>query len=292
MYFNAHSIVNKIDELQLLIEAEHPDVIGISETWLEDNIVDNDLIVNDYNIYRHDRVKKIGGGVLLLVWKGIKTIIREDLTNKFNEIVWCDLITINRKLIIGVCYRSPSITIEDEKNLYDLLNVVSKENFILMGDFNFGNSIDWKSNVNHGQDKIFLKFIIKKFLIQHVDHPPRDSNILDLIISSDTDLVKDIVVGENFGNSDHQIIRFNIVVTYLNDKKKKYRNYSKGNYVTAIEMANKVIWNTVMKDNFLKGWLNFKQVLLNIRDQYVPLSSKKLNKCKWVSRKVIKCRRS
>ena len=31
-----------------------------------------------------------------------KTIIREDLTNKFNEIVCCDLITINRKLIISV----------------------------------------------------------------------------------------------------------------------------------------------------------------------------------------------
>ena len=53
-----------------------------------------------------------------------------------------------------------------------------------------------------------------KFLIQHVDQPTRDSNILDLIISSDADLVKDIAVGEN---SDHQIIRFNIVVTYLND---------------------------------------------------------------------------
>ena len=37
--------------------------------------------------------------------------------------------------------------------------------------------------------------------------------------------MKDIVAGENFGNSDHQKIRFNIAVTYLNDKKKKYRNY-------------------------------------------------------------------
>ena len=41
-----------------------------------------------------------------------------------------------------MCYHSPRIAIEDDKNLYDLLNVVSKENFILMGDFNFGNSID------------------------------------------------------------------------------------------------------------------------------------------------------
>ena len=32
MYFNARSTVNKIDELQLLTKAEHPDVIGISET--------------------------------------------------------------------------------------------------------------------------------------------------------------------------------------------------------------------------------------------------------------------
>ena len=74
--------------------------------------------------------------------------------------------------------------------------------------------------------------------MQHVDQPTRDSNILNLIISSDADLVKDIVVGKNFGNSDHEIIRFNIVVTYLNDKKKKYRNYSLGNYVKAVEMAN------------------------------------------------------
>ena len=159
--------------------------------------MDNELIVNDYNIYRHDRVNKIGGGVLLLFRKGIKTIIRENLKNKFNAIVWCDLITINKKLIIGVCYRNPSITIEDDKNLYGLLNVVRKKNFILMGDFNFVNSIDWKSNVSHGQSKIFFKYIVNDFLIQHVDQPTRDSNSLDFIISSDIDLVKDILVGEN-----------------------------------------------------------------------------------------------
>ena len=176
-----------------------------------------------------------------------------------------------------MCYRSPSITIEDDNSLYDLLNVVSKENIILMGDFNFGNSIDWKSNVSHGQGKIFLKCILKNFLIQHVDQPTRDLNVLDLIISSDTDLVKDIVIGENFGNTDHQIIRFNITVPYLNDKKKLYRNYFKGNYIKAIEMTNKVDWDAIVKDNVLEGWLNLKQVLLNIRDQCVPLLTNKLN---------------
>ena len=179
-----------------------------------------------------------------------------------------------------VCYRSPSITIEDDENLYDLLNVISKEDFILMGDFNFGNSIDWESNVSHGQGKLFLKYIVTQTVMQHVDQPTRDLDILDLIIASDIDLLKDVLVGENFGNSNHQIIRFNIVVTYLNDKKKKYRNYSKGNYVKAIERSNEVDRNTVVKDNVLEGWLNFTQVLLNIRDQCVPLEFKSVNKCK------------
>ena len=75
-----------------------------------------------------------------------------------------------------MCYRTPRITIEDDANFYDLLNVVSKENFILMGNFNFGNGIDWKSNVSHGQGKVFFKCIVKHFLI-HVDQPTRDSNI-------------------------------------------------------------------------------------------------------------------
>ena len=87
--------------------------------------------------------------------------MRENLTNKFNEIVWCDLITINRKLIISECYSSPCITIEDDKNLYDILHLINKENFISMGDFNFGNSIDWKNNVSHGRGKFFFKCIVQ-----------------------------------------------------------------------------------------------------------------------------------
>ena len=49
--------------------------------WLKDNILDNELIISDYNIYRHDRVNKIDGWVLSLVRKGNKTIIREDYFN-------------------------------------------------------------------------------------------------------------------------------------------------------------------------------------------------------------------
>ena len=60
-----------------------------------------------------------------------------------------------------------------------------------MRDFNFGNCIVWKNNVSHREGKIFLKYIVKKFLILHVDQSTKDSYTLDLVISSDADLAKD-----------------------------------------------------------------------------------------------------
>jgi len=40
VYFNARSIVNKQKELNLLISEEDLDIIGITETWLNDKILD------------------------------------------------------------------------------------------------------------------------------------------------------------------------------------------------------------------------------------------------------------
>ena len=45
--------------------------------------------------------------------------------------------------------------------MYDILHLINKENFISMGDFNFGNSIDWKNNVSHGRGKFFFKCIVQ-----------------------------------------------------------------------------------------------------------------------------------
>ena len=92
IYFNARSIVNKLDELQLYIDKETADIIGITETWLNEEISDVELNINDYTIFRHDRLNKTGGGVILLIKKDIKVNIRDDLLKEFEESVWCDVI--------------------------------------------------------------------------------------------------------------------------------------------------------------------------------------------------------
>ncbi|RWS11185.1 uncharacterized protein B4U79_04577, partial [Dinothrombium tinctorium] len=57
---NVRSIVSKLQEFQLYVSEEKPDVIMICESWLKDNIP-NKIILKNYTIYRNDRESRGGG---------------------------------------------------------------------------------------------------------------------------------------------------------------------------------------------------------------------------------------
>ena len=52
IYCNARSLRNKIDELRIMAQDYNPDIIGIVETWLTDNIYDSEIIIENYNMIR------------------------------------------------------------------------------------------------------------------------------------------------------------------------------------------------------------------------------------------------
>lgn len=63
LQWNARSVVNKRDELMLLISEHNPHIISISETWLSSG---QNFIIPGYRVSRKDR-NGIGGGVLIAV---------------------------------------------------------------------------------------------------------------------------------------------------------------------------------------------------------------------------------
>ena len=97
-----------------------------------------------------------------------------------------------------------------------------------MGDFNHGH-IQWESLESAGgDDHQFLLLTQDCFLTQHVLEPTRGGNVLDLILSSQNEIVK---VHEPLGSSDHNQIHFNIKVKTGNTYKKQWRrNFNKGKY--------------------------------------------------------------
>ena len=62
LYFNARSLLPKIDELRLICAFKEPDIVCIVESWLSCDVSDAELYITDYFIARLDR-NRHGGGI-------------------------------------------------------------------------------------------------------------------------------------------------------------------------------------------------------------------------------------
>ena len=66
LYFNARSLLPKIDELRLVCAVTRPDVVCVVESWLNDDIDDSELVSSDFYIIRLDR-NRHGGGIVFFI---------------------------------------------------------------------------------------------------------------------------------------------------------------------------------------------------------------------------------
>ena len=68
LLLNACSIRNKINELEVHINNEELDIIAVTETWLTEDVLDSELLIPGFTLYRKDRfnVRDAKGGVVLV----------------------------------------------------------------------------------------------------------------------------------------------------------------------------------------------------------------------------------
>jgi len=298
-YANARSLINKIDNLELYAVEEKPDIIGITETWALETIGDGELSLEGYTMFRKDRIigeKLRGGGVLLYVKNYINVLLRDDITDvNFPENIFCDIEIGGEKTLVGVCYRPPNSTKIQDEALYKLLGLVSKEKLLVMGDFNFP-ELNWQKPESLDDSHCFLKCLNDNFLIQCVDETTRGNNILDLVFVSEENMVENLVVGEPFVTSDHQIIRWKFVACKENKKSLDQiitHDYFKGDYDTMREEAKNIAWEGIVDGHSVENnWEKIKCILEGFREKYIPLRRAKRGKCKWVNKSVTKLRRA
>ena len=69
MSLNVFSLLECLDQLNILIEEEKPHVIGINKTKI-DSRIDSDIQIEGYEVVHRDR-NKWGGGVTLNIHKSI-----------------------------------------------------------------------------------------------------------------------------------------------------------------------------------------------------------------------------
>ena len=112
LYINARSIMNKLNEFGVTVEELGPDVIGVTESWVTDQVLDSELAIGGYVLFRADRQggdAARGGGVLLYVKESLQPVEFKPKTG-VPEQIWCRLLSKRgQELLIGVCYRTPSM---------------------------------------------------------------------------------------------------------------------------------------------------------------------------------------
>ena len=211
LYTNAQSIVKKHLELEALVNIYDPDIIGITETWLNNKVSDKEYCIEVYQKpIRQDRLDTKdgrGGGVMLFIKNDIDFVqIFHENSEHFSNSVWIKIAhNQGKKTVIGVIYRSPNSTRENNDRLINCIKEIAHRELILMGDFNYPD-IDWE-NISAGHEgSLFFNTVMDYFLYQHVRFPTREENILDLVLTSDLNMVNSIECVGKLGTSDHVLI--------------------------------------------------------------------------------------
>ena len=294
---NARSLVNKIDLFQSTVYNHNPDIIGITETWCNTNVLDAELQLTGYEFFRCDRkTQNKGGGVLLYVKKELKPVEYE-ISTAFVDQIFCKV----GNLVIGVCYRSSNYSIvgyTNNSNLCQLIQNISDKHFLLMGDFNYPD-INWVHQTVEDNATVdcreFFNCCNDCFLSQHVSEYTRGNALLDLVFSREPDLVSNVKVTGNFGNSDHNMVAFNI--QHKQDSfatKRHIRDYNKGDYESIREELKQIDWDVCMSGDTTECWNSFKKTLLGLEEKYIPFKKyRKVNGSKikplWMTNKALKC---
>ena len=161
---------------------------------------------------------------------------------KSKESVWAEIKLKNDDtLLIGCVYRPPSNTEMENKTLYEtILSVTKGKSHVLIGgDFNQP-QIDWINGTSPGSKdhpaSVFLEFTRDSFLHQHVKSPThyrgtQNPTLIDLVFSSEEDMVKNLTQEAPVGKSHHQVIHFDFLCYALHENKSgTVYNYKKADY--------------------------------------------------------------
>lgn len=265
----------------------------LTETHLDSSIPDGEIFPANYTVFRRDRKLngRHGGGVLIATRGYIKAVPRDTL-QKDSEFIFVDLLlSHNRKIILGVFYRPPN---NDPKPLEDLqaaLQELSTNELILLGDFNLP-EIDWLNNraLRHSDIYTLMMDVVQdNFLTQLVNQPTRESNILDLVLTTSPDLVDNLAVGEPF--SDHNSISFLLSgIPYIQRKSQKLLYcYGKADWDHLRSLLSYIPWHCAFFDSDINhNWACWKDLLFTAVDECIPKrkSKTRLN-VPWITKELI-----
>ena len=233
-HLNICSLRNKIDELRCLQLLCKFEVLAITETHLDETVLDTALNIDGMKLLRLDRKGRKGGGCALYFAEYLHAIYRKGSFIEGLEAIWLQVKTSSTLALFSVIYRPP-----DDNLFFERINMplekawLRSENIFLLGDFNCDFSFQGDpDNILH-RNAIKLRSIFETFnmhnMIQEATRSTISSrSLLDLFVTTTKDLISSSGVFP-LGLSDHDLIYATIRLKNKRPPPKfiKTRNYKR-----------------------------------------------------------------
>ena len=204
------------------------DIYGVVETFLDENVNDSEIAINNYNVVRKDRICSGGGGILIYVKQHLNYGRIPELELPNIEAIFIEPQFRNGNILVGFIYRPPNYNLVNyhhmiyfnysewlivmDNLLHKINNTYNK--VILLADFN----IDLLPAAV--QKTSWINTFQSYYLNQLIDEPTR-------ITSHSKTLLNHIYVSE-----DVDVSKSGLLSWAISDHNPIYITFNKSNYVT------------------------------------------------------------
>ena len=139
-HININGLLDKLHELEYLLQFVKLDIFAVSETHLSREVKDEPIKSEGYSIAKRDRQCSDSnwGGCLIYYAEDPDSIERDDFKDSSTvEAEWLDVTVCSQNILIGVAYRPPgdgSFYVKFQKILESIC--LRRTNILILGDFN------------------------------------------------------------------------------------------------------------------------------------------------------------
>ena len=186
-----------------------------------------------------------------------------------------------------VVYRPPHQLIDDDFKLYsEISELVEGKISVILGDFNC--HANWNDRSGDAEARRVIDFADESFLTQWVTEPTRGNNILDLVFTTEDDLVSGLTVDEPLGSSDHKLIRFSLRVPKIRVKTQKISrpNFRRADFNGLREAVCEI--HLEWEQSVDESWCSFRDNFMTQQAKFVPCKKvgSTSSQPKWFTREI------
>ena len=274
--------MDKHKELMSLIKESYPDIIALSEVKAKRSLTEWDarcFLIPGYNIETKNVQEGEGRGMMMYIKDTINYSMEENERNVCEAQVIKIPLQRGRHLLFASIYRSPNSTVENNRQINELIVDVSKSrcSIVIAGDMNYP-GINWdRMSGTTEKDFHFIETVRNAYLVQNVDRVTRgrssqQASLLDLVLTKEHQLNPRIEYHQPLGKSDHSLLEIIIRETQTNECKEKTRpNIYRGNYERMKQVLD-IDWQQILEEERTveDKWMKFKNIMDTAIDRCIP----------------------